>query len=81
MSHQVVQRLARAFPDRADISVAAKDGRIPGLIRNDVGAICMPEGRDAAAVFARANLPVRRRRHHRRHSRAGGSRSHQMLAT
>jgi beta-lactamase class A len=57
MSHQVVQRLARAFPDRADISVAAKRGRIPGLIRSDVGAICMPEGRYAAAVFACANHP------------------------
>jgi beta-lactamase class A len=80
MSHQVVQRLARAFPDRADISVAAKGGRIPGLIRNDVGAICMPEALRRRSVRPRQS-PVRRRRHHRRHSRAGGSCSHQMLAT
>ena len=30
MSHQVGQRLARAFPDRADISVAAKVAAFPG---------------------------------------------------
>lgn len=57
MTSQSVQRLASAFPYRDDVIVAAKGGRIPGLVRNDVGVICLPEGRVAAAIFARANYP------------------------
>jgi beta-lactamase class A len=57
MSHQLVQRLALAFPDRTGVRVAANGGRIPGLVRNDVGAICLPDGRYAAAVFTRADYP------------------------
>lgn len=57
MTHQTVQRLRHAFGDDPDVSVAAKGGRIPGLVRNDVGALSTPHGRHAAAVFARADYP------------------------
>lgn len=57
MTHQTVQRLAHAFSEDVDVTVAAKGGRIPGLVRNDVGAVCTPHGRYAAAVFARADYP------------------------
>jgi beta-lactamase class A len=51
-------RLAAGFPPPA--KVAAKSGSLIGMIRNEVGVVTFPDGRQfAAAVFTQADRPGR----------------------
>jgi beta-lactamase class A len=54
--HQELTRLALGFHDAAEVSVAGKGRRIPGIILTDAGVITFPDGhRYAVAVFTRAH--------------------------
>lgn len=57
MGRQVTRhRLATGFPH--GVRVAAKSGGLFGVVRNEVGVVCFPDGRRyAAAVFTRAHRP------------------------
>jgi beta-lactamase class A len=59
MARQLTRhRLAAGFPPPA--KVAAKSGSLIGMIRNEVGVVTVPDGRQfAAAVFTQADRPGR----------------------
>jgi beta-lactamase class A len=59
MARQLTRhRLAAGFPPPA--KVAAKSGSLIGMIRNEVGVVTFPDGRQfAAAVFTQADRPGR----------------------
>jgi beta-lactamase class A len=54
MAHQLTRhRIASAF--RPPVKVAAKSGSLFGIVRNEIGVISYPDGRQySAAVFTRS---------------------------
>jgi beta-lactamase class A len=55
MAHQLTRhRIASAF--RPPVRVAAKSGSLFGIVRNEIGVISFPDGRQyGAAVFTRSH--------------------------